>query len=219
MTSCCFRTLFFLIPFFGLGQIVDEVSVQPSYRISWKDQTRWSFNTSLEQRTLLINDLDALHVQVEQFAQYEIGFYSQIGAGIMYRELFDSRLPEELRTMQQFVNARTYNSLKVTHRLRWDQRWRGERLTHRWRYQLSGSIPLSGAVADVSEFYLTGALESIFIAENDQNPDYDQRVSVGIGKKLSEAYQLQLTAEYRWENYTRETERLLFMNLSLFYSL
>ena len=219
MTSYCFRGLFFLIPMIAFSQLVDEVLVQPAVTISWHNDSRWSFNTTLEQRTLVYNDADALHVQLAQFAQYEIGFYSQLGAGVMYRELFEPGQPEELRTSQQFVNARTYNALKMTHRVRWDQRWRGERLTHRWRYQLSGSIPLNGTVTDASEYYLTAALETLLIAENNQRPDYDQRISAGIGKKLSSSYKLQFTAEYRWEDFTAATDRLLFLNLALYYSL
>ncbi len=219
MISYCFRVFFVLIPAMGLSQIVDEVLVQPSINVSFHNDSRWSFNTALEQRNVVANEYDNLHVQLSQFASYEIGFYSQIGMGVMYREVFDRDRPEELRTTQQYVRTRNFNSLKIAHRVRWDQRWRGDLLTHRWRYQFSGAIPLNGNVTDASEFYLTSAAEIVFIAENNERPAYDQRVSIGLGKQLNSDYKLQLTTEYRWEDFTAASDRLLFVNLALYYSL
>ncbi len=219
MISFYSRFLLFLIPTLASAQLVDEVLAQPTVNISWQSNSRWSFNSAIAQRTLIIENVDALHLQISQFAQYEIGFYSQLGAGVMYREILEQGAPEELRTSQQFVHTRTYNALKLAHRLRWDQRWRDDFLTHRWRYRLSGSIPLNGAVTDPSEFYLTGGIETLFIAEANRRPAYDQRISAGIGRKLGSSYKLQFTAQYRWEDFTTTSERLLFLNLSLYYSL
>ncbi len=219
MTSFCFRVLFFLVPALTAAQWVDKVLVQPAINVSWQTDSRWSFNTTIAQRTLIYDRTDALHVQIAQFAQYEIGFYSQLGAGVMYREILERGAPEELRTTQQFVHTRTYNALKIAHRLRWDQRWRDDLLTNRWRYRLSGSIPLNGAVTDASEYYLTAGVETLFIVERNERPVYDQRITAGIGRKLGSSYKLQFTTQYRWEDFTSVSERLLFLNLSLYYSL
>jgi hypothetical protein len=164
------------------------------------------------------SNFNGLHVQIAQYASYDIGFYSQLGITVMYREIADSDSPEELRTAQQYVYTKKYNALKTAQRVRWDQRWRDDRLTHRWRYQFSGSVPLSGSVIDASEFYITAAAELLFIAESDVKPVYDQRISLGLGKKLNSNYKLQLTTEYRWEDFTSTSERLLFFNLALYYS-
>ncbi|BAO55029.1 DUF2490 domain-containing protein [Nonlabens marinus] len=219
MTSYCFRTLIFLLPAFAAAQWVDQVLVEPAMNVSWNTNSRWSLNTTIAQRTLTYDSIDALHVQIAQFAQYEIGFYSQLGAGVMYREVSEQGAPEELRTTQQFVHTKTYNALQIAHRLRWDQRWRDDLLTHRWRYRISGSIPLDGAVTDASEYYLTAGVETLFIAEMNKRPAYDQRITAGIGKKLGSSYKLQFTTQYRWEDFTAVNERLLFLNLSLYYSL
>lgn len=219
MTSCFFRTiLFLLLPVIALAQI-DEVLVQPSMTISSKPGSRWGFNTTIAQRNLIYEETDALHVQGAQFVTYEIGFYSQLGVGVMYRELFDNDSPEELRTTQQYVHKRKYNAFKLAHRARWDQRWRGDKLTHRWRYRLSGSIPLNGLKTDAAEFYLTGNIEILLIAENESQPMYDQRFSLGLGRQLNKKIKLQLVTQYRIEDFTMSSERLLFFNLGLYYAL
>lgn len=218
MISYFFRALIILVPALGMSQ-ADQVVFQPATSISWNPQSRWSFNTAMEQRTQIKNDTEAISMQIAQFAQYEIGFYSQLGIGVMYRELFDENQPEEVRFMEQYVHTKKYNQIKLAHRLRWDQRIRGDRTTHRWRYRLSGSIPLNGNVVDPSEYYITGHLETLFIAEYDQRPLYEQRAGLGIGKQLGSTFKLQTSAQYRWFDLTEETSTLLFLNISLYVSL
>ncbi|ARN78254.1 hypothetical protein BST97_09765 [Nonlabens spongiae] len=218
MISCYSKwVLFFLLPFCCYSQI-DEVLVDPSITFSFQQGSRWGFNTILNQRSVIYEEGQALHVQAAQFATYEVGFYSQLGMGVMYREIFDDDRPEELRTTQQYVFARKYNALKIAHRGRWDQRWRADRLTHRWRYRLSSSLPLNGLRTDSSEFYLTGSWETLFIAENGTTPAFDQRFAIGLGQQLNENIKLQLVTTYRIEDFTKTSERLLFLELGLYYS-
>ena len=219
MISCCSRwAIFLLFPICCFSQ-VDEVLVDPSLTFSFQQGSRWGFNTILNQRSVIYEKGEALHVQAAQFVTYEIGFYSQLGVGVMYRELFDEDRPEELRTTQQYVFARKYNALKIAHRGRWDQRWRADRLTHRWRYRLSSSLPLNGLRTDSSEFYLTGSWETLFIAENGATPEFDQRFSIGLGQQVNKNIKLQLVTTYRIEDFTAASERLLFLELGLYYSL
>ncbi len=211
--------LFLLLPFLSFSQIVEDVIVQPSLNISWQTGNRWSFNSVIEQRNSTDDTFEALHIQAAQFVGYEVGFYSQIGFVVMYRELFDDSRPEEVRFTEQYVYKRKYNALKVAHRVRWDQRLRGDRTTHRWRYRLSSSLPLNGFATDISEYYLMASLETLFIAENAARPAYDQRISFGLGRQLSKNLKLQLVTEYRFEDFTANTERLLFLNLGMFYQI
>ena len=220
MTFYYFRAfLFLLFPFTSFSQIIDDVIVEPTLNVSWHNNARWSFNSAISERNSTQDSFEALHIQASQFASYEVGFYSQIGVGIMYRELFDDSRPEEVRFSEQYVYTRKYNALKITHRVRWDQRLRGERTTHRWRYRLSSSLPLNGLAADASELYLTASIETLFIAERDNRPAYDQRFSLGIGRKISNNLKLQLVTEYRFEDFTAGTDRLLFLYLGVYYSI
>ncbi|WP_298954685.1 DUF2490 domain-containing protein [uncultured Nonlabens sp.] len=220
MISYCFRILIILLlPATAISQTVDDVIFQPSINVSWNAKTRWSFNTAVAQRSGTQDGFEALHIQATQYASYDIGFYSQIGVGIMYRELFDKDRPEEVRFTEQFVYARKYNALKVAQRLRWDQRLRDDQVTHRWRYRLSGSIPLNGFATNSSEFYITASLETVFIAKNHYRPAYDQRFSLGLGRKLNEKLKLQLIAQYRFEDFTADTQRLAFLNLGIYYQI
>ena len=193
--------------------------MQPSIDVKWNHDSRWSFNTGVQQRNVIDNGINALHIQASQFASYELGFYTQIGIGVMYRELFDDQRPEELRFTEQFVYARKFNAVKVAHRLRWDQRIRGTDLTHRWRYRFSTSLPLNGATVDAREYYLTANLETLFIAQVTQKLAYDQRISIGIGTALQKGLKIQLVTEYRWEDYTNDLNRSLFINLGIYYTL
>ena len=219
MTSFYFKVIVLFIPFMACGQVVDRYLAQPGLKLSWHNDSRWSFNTAVEQRTAVSNQLDPLHIQVAQFAHYEVGFYSQIGIGVMYRELLEKGRPEELRLTAQLVHAKKYNQFKVAHRLRWNQRLREQRVTHRFRYHLSGSIPLNGNQVDASEYYITGHIEALMIVENHRTPTYDQRIGAGIGRQLGSKTKLQLQTEYRWEAYTIATERLLLTSLALYYNL
>lgn len=197
---------------------IDRVVVQPSLVFSIEQDSRWSFNTTFQERNTVENGITGLHVQAAQFVSYEIGFYSELGIGVMYRELFDQQLPEELRTTQQYVYGRKYNALKVAHRGRWDQRWREDRLTHRWRYRLSSSLPLNGSNTDASEFYVTASLETLFIGETGRKPALDQRFSAGLGRQVGNRTKIQFIVEYRTEDFRRDTQRSLFMDLGLYYT-
>lgn len=220
MTSYCSKTLIlFLFPLFAFSQVVDDIIAQPALNVSWMTGNRWSFNTAVEQRNSTTDSFNPLHIQAAQFASYEIGFYSQIGVGVMYRELFDNTAPEEVRFTEQYAYARKYNALKIAHRVRWDQRLREQRVTHRWRYLLSSSLPLNGFKTDASELYLTAGLETLFIAERGIKPGFDQRFYTGIGKKLNSQLRLQFITEYRFENFTQNTERLLFLNFGVYYAI
>ncbi len=201
------------------AQVVDDFIAQPSLNLAWNNNGRWSYNTAIEQRNILVNGVQGLHVQAAQFASYDLGFYTQLGAGVMYREVFDNQRPEELRFTEQFVHARKYNALKIAHRLRWDQRIRGTDLTHRWRYRFSGSMPLNGESINTREWYVTASAEALFIAQHLKKPGYDQRVALGLGTAILKKMKIQLVTEYRWEDYTQDLEKSLFLNLGLYYSL
>jgi hypothetical protein len=218
MTFSYFKLLLlYALPIFTMAQI-ERVVVQPSLSFSIKKDVRWSFNTTFQERNSVENGITALHVQAAQFVSYEIGFYSELGVGIMYRELFDQHLPEELRTTQQYVYSRKYNALKVAHRARWDQRWRDDRLTHRWRYRFSSSLPLNGSETDTKEFYVTASVETLFIGETGRKPALDQRFSAGLGRQMGKKTKLQFIIEYRTEDFRRDTERSLFIDLGLYYT-
>ncbi|KQC32521.1 hypothetical protein AAU57_03620 [Nonlabens sp. YIK11] len=219
MTSFFFRILMLLMPVLAMSQVADRLVFQPAIKVSWNPASRWSFNTAVEQRTQINDDAQAISMQLTQFGQYEVGFYSQIGIGVMYRELFDDNLPEEVRFMEQYVYTKKYNQLQLAHRLRWDQRLRGDRLTHRWRYRLSGSIPLNGNDLNPSEYYVVSHLETLFIAEDGLRPIYEQRVGLGIGRQIGSNYKLQFNTQYRWLDITAATTTSLFLNVALYASL
>ncbi|GAK96173.1 hypothetical protein JCM19294_2955 [Nonlabens tegetincola] len=219
MTSYYFRILIvLLLSQTAVSQIVDNTLFQNALNISYDNNYRWSFVSALEQRSLTGDDAGLLHIQASHYTNYEVGFYGQIGIGIMYRDLRNSNT-SELRITEQYAYSRKYNQLKMAHRIRWDQRYRGDRITHRWRYRYSIALPLNGIQTDKNEWYLGASVETLFIAENLTKPFWDQRLIFNLGNQISRNFKLQLSTEYRWESFTQNTERLLFINLGGYWSL
>ena len=196
--------------------------------LNTKLNSRWSLNANIGNRNLLTTYLGseafhftARHIQAGINTAYEIGLYTKLGGGMMYRwnTLGDSDAENELRTTQQFSMARHYNALRIVHRWKADQRFKGSQLEHRLRYRFSTDFPLQGLSLDVNELYLLFSTESIFNFGKDINPMWDQRLNTGLGFQLSKPIKLQLSLQYRWEDYIGATNHRMFVNTQLFYSL
>lgn len=207
------------IPMLGFSQLADTYLIQPSIHLSYTNGDRWSYLTSIANRNSIEPNTKTLHIQATQHVNYDIGFYTRIGASVMYRESLDNSVRDEWRFSQRFIHARNYNAVKVAHRLQWDQRIRQHNITHRWRYQLSGSLPLNGEQLNTGELYINAAAESLLSTQKNNKPSYDQRVSIAIGVQLLPQLKLQLSHEYRIENYTNNYTSLLFSNISMYYKL
>lgn len=206
-----------MVPIVAMGQIAQQSRLESGVTAQWNSNDRWQFYTSLHQRTDL-NDVTGMHVQFTQYATYDIGFYATIGAGFMYREL--SRFKDrEFRWTAQYTYSRTYNAIKLAHRVRWDQRYREDDPEYRLRYRLSFSMPLNGFKVDVKEYYVTAGSESLYVVQSGELPEYDQRLYAGVGFRWSDKLRIQSTTEHRWESLLNDSQTLLFVNLGLFYRL
>ncbi|GAA0871531.1 hypothetical protein GCM10009117_06770 [Gangjinia marincola] len=201
------------------AQVADQILVEPGMNLAWPSKGRWSFNTAIENRTEVEENKEALHVQLAHFTSYEVGFYGKVALGIMYRELFDKDRPEELRITEQYSYGKRYNQLRLVHRARVEQRIRENDITHRLRYQFSADLPLEGLELDAREFYIAGSLESLLSLNRSNSPEIDQRFSVTLGNRILSNLKVQLTTQYRFENYAQETFTRLFFSLGTFYKL
>ena len=202
------------------AQFADVYLTDPAVNFSWSSDTRWGTNTAFGYRATLGGEVPAnsLHVQAAQFVTYEVGFAGSLGLGLMYRELFDEQSPEELRLTSQYSNAQFFNALRIVHRGRLEQRFRGGITTHRIRYRLSADIPLSGLALDTGEFYAALSTESLLNLEDESAPEWDQRFTLKLGHKTTSSLKLQLNTQYRFEAYNQQVERRLFFSLETYYS-
>jgi len=90
---------------------------------------------------------------------------------------------------------------------------------HRFRYRFTLDFPLEGEKVDVNEAYLILNTEALLNAARGRKAKYDQRFTAALGWLLDEKAQLQAGLEYRLENYTGNTQTVLFLNSSLIFSL
>ncbi|MDC7995240.1 DUF2490 domain-containing protein [Altibacter sp. HG106] len=200
-------------------------------------ETEVAFNTKLNQRfglnvnagyrLAMTSDLTeswsamSRHLQAGANISYSVGFYGKLGGGVMYRwnEVFDASEENELRLNQYYSWAKYRNSFRWVQRLRIDERIQPTRTRFRFRYRLSLDVPLQGLSLDTKEFYILASTESLVTVSTPSHPEWDQRLTIGLGNQWLDAMKIQLEAEYRWEDYEQNTDRRLFLRLSCIYSL
>jgi len=136
---------------------------------------------------------------------YEVNDNVRVAAGAnwsrsyAYGELPADYPVTERRVWQQAIVAHAIGRLDLSHRYRLEQRFRGRRndpdvdhIDHwersgRFRYQLKGTLPLSGDDIEPGEAYLSASNELfIGIGRNVQYNIFDQnRATFGVGYRLT----------------------------------
>ncbi|MBZ9729591.1 DUF2490 domain-containing protein [Salegentibacter sp. JZCK2] len=221
--------LFFLIfVFLGIqntkAQENFSMLIDPDFTINIDPDSRWSYNFNLSNRDIIYEDgeynFDAKHLQLSHFTSYEVGFYSKLSLGIRYRfkEIFDKDIQDEVRIVEQFGHSRKYNSLKVAHRARFEQRLR-EITTYRTRYRFSVELPLSGQRVDPNEFFIIGNTEALFSVGSEERPKLEQRFSLALGNEIWAKTKATLGLQYRYEDYTGNPASELFITSEVILSL
>lgn len=207
-----------LIPFFLMlsagmfGQGNFGTYAEPKVSVNLDPANRWSFNFGIANRNLIpTENSEAFEVQqleLGHFTSYEIGFYSKLSLGLLYR-LRNARNDEKRLTVQ-FGSSRKYNLIKVAHRARLEQRWRPDD-SYRSRYQFSVELPLAGERVDRKEYFLVTSTEALLSLGREQKPSFEQRLGLSIGRELSSGNKLSLGLEYQLDDYTQDTVHELFL--------
>ena len=112
---------------------------------------------------------------------------------------FRSIYSNENRLWQQVTYAQQLAKYKLTHRVRFEERFIQNRTTNlyplstRLRYQLGFSMPLQGKTLDINEFYLSAYNESYFSLSGAKNATYSENWSyLGTGYNLGKYGKLEL---------------------------
>ena len=72
---------------------------------------------------------------------------------------------------------------------------------------------------DVGEAYFILTTEALLSIAKNQFPEYDQRITINLGWLLEKKTKLQIGAEYRAENYSRDIDPVFFLLTGLVLSL
>ena len=229
MTSYCFKFSFLLLLFFPWQSIAQApVLWEVEAEVNSIIKDRWTYTAGVANRNVATSDLEnaplqieARHIQMEVNTAYEVGFYTKLGGGIMYRfnTLGDSNAENELRFTQQFSIASYVNAARWVHRFKADQRIEESRTEHRLRYRLSNDFPLQGLSLDTREFYMVWATESLFNYGNKLRPMWDQRFTISFGNQITDAMKIQLDLEYRKDDYFKTSGSRIFVVTGIFYKI
>lgn len=217
-----------LLVFLGWGQIVAQENLtgywQPSIAVNYGVTETYSHNFSVQNRNYVYNDersqLSVRQLDFVHFSNLKLQDNQSIALGILYRfrETFDGGA-NELRLTQQYNITSKPFVIRYGHRLRSEQRITSVRVTHRFRYRFTVDFPLRGEKLDVGEPYLVTNLESLLSTAKEKQPQYDARLTMHLGWKLSERIKFQFGAEYRTEDFAQDLEHVLFflstLNVSL----
>lgn len=216
MTFYYFRYLLLTL-LFPLSLFAQDTQYLSQHEVSlnFKNETRWSYNFEVTNRNYLPikNSLKADHVELTHFTTYQSGFYGNLSLGLRYRsrELFDEQRNDEIRLTQQYAYAKSYNQYRLGHRVRVEERFFSKETAYRLRYRLGLDFPLQGLTLDEGEFYSALSIETLYTLNAQESPEFNQRLMATIGTKLNSALKIQLSLEYRKEDYTSEASNRVFI--------
>ena len=101
------------------------------------------------------------------------------------------------RSLQQIAFTQGLNNLRLGHRLRADQTFRQDVATgFRFRYRLSGELPLQGESLNDREFYLKVGNEQVASVQSSKW-DWEVRLLGNLGYQINSRLKLETGIDYR----------------------
>ena len=222
--KCLGLNAIFLLSANLFGQTNFTGYIEPDISINYEVATNYSHNFEISQRSYFYDD--SFHIKIRQidishFSKLKIQSNQSIALGLQYRfrNAFEDDKENELRVTQQYNITQQYGSIRFGNRFRTEQRITKPLTTHRFRYRFALDVPLNGEKLDIGEPYFIASTESLLSLAPANKPEYDQRLTAYLGWLMSGEAKIQAGAEYRVENYTQQTENVLFLLTSLVFSL
>ncbi len=197
-------------PYVQLEYAVTEIYSQ-EYTI--ESRTFWYDEGNFEVK---VKQLDLAH-----FSSFKLNDKNALALGVQYRfeENFGGDGENELRLTEEYTFTTRPNATEFEHRIRAEQRITESSTSHRFRYNFAIARPFKGNGIDTGETYFLGNLETLLTVANYDGPDYEQRIGAGIGWSLTDFAELEIVAEYRLSDFTRDLGHELFfvtgLNLKL----
>jgi hypothetical protein len=186
-----------------------EFKIEPAVNISLKLSDRWSFTSQLKLNQLLGGNrqsgfedplIERLEAQI--FANYSLFGSQRVSLG--YLAGLDDPFKElpglEHRLVQQYSFVWDGASLKLTFRLRAEQRFRESGFEQRYRARIGTEIPLQGERLDQGEPYLV-IQEELLACLQGGKFEMGNRFDAGIGWLLPGRQRLQFQIQRRFEDF------------------
>lgn len=146
------------------------------------------------------------HIEINHFTHYKFSEKLILSLGLRYRvrDVFDPSENNEFRIIEQLEFSSSHQSLPISHRFRLEQRFR-EQTVHRARYELALSKPIN------ETFSWTAATEALYAVSTRLKPEAEQRFSLGLENSSFKNVELELTFQYRMEDYARNLAHEFFI--------
>ena len=206
------------------GQNGAEALVQPKIGLSLHGDGHLSHHFSLAHRSYLLQDdwaYDTRHLDISYFLTWTMEARHKLSMGLKYRilEPFNQDTMDEIRITQQFNYANSNNGVRWGHRIRAEERLRGERTAFRLRYRLTADFPLEGQRLDIGELYSIVSLEPVFSVQRKKRPKYEGRLTMGLGKRINERTKAQCLLHYRKLDVARSNGDQVFLLMEVHFRL
>ena len=224
--NCCFtgtgilflKILLPLIFLFTSGlssQNTLALMLEPELNVKFSTASHWSYSFGLANRGILIDEIKAdnysenvtEHLELNSWLSYETGKNSDLSLGVRYRfrEIFDPEHENMFRILQQYYTRQNNLFLGWWQRARTEQRFGPSITIFRIRYEVGISKPVN------EEFSLEIQTEALFSMSQQFKPQPEQRIALGINNTSFQNWELNLSLEYRMDNYIREQQNNLFI--------
>ncbi|WP_298521135.1 DUF2490 domain-containing protein [uncultured Kordia sp.] len=210
----------FLCSFVSFSQNDFTTFFEPQFAVNHTVNDSYKVNFATVSRNYVYRDSEfeftVRQLQFVHFSTFSFNSNHSLSAGVMYRfrENFEDK-SNELRFTQQYNYAHRPNVVRFGHRLRTEQRITTNNTTHRFRYRFTIDLPLSGEKLDIGEPYFVANTESLLSVVSASAPQIDQRFTTQIGWLWTKSLKFQTGLEYRFENFNKDTQEILFILTSV----
>lgn len=191
--------------------------LQPGIKVTNRVNEKYSQNFSIENRNIIYNNDTAMyevkHIDFSHISNLHWTSEYAAGLGLKYRweNSFRPNKENELRLQEQVVYTPKNSAYKTAHRLRAEQRFYKSVTKHRFRYQLGYTFLLNAQKS--SRPYIKASTESLYEVAKTQNPELDQRLSLGYGWWLGKQTSLQFGTEYQLKDYLEDVHHRLILTV------
>jgi len=206
---CDDYTLYGVLPFVSkTGKVTD------TFDYNLFASTTYNFrNTTFKGRDIPERDTQ-LYIQPSLIYKYSPDLNLALGYVFQRNNPFSSEYSNENRLWQQILGAHDLKGGRMTHRVRYEERFihntktGGDPLSTRVRYQLGYSIPLEGKELDPGEFYLNSFNEFYFSLTGQKNATYSENWTyVGIGYLIPGVGKIEMGPLYQTVVVDKEGDR------------
>lgn len=201
----------------GLAQESFKTYYEPYIKLGYDVTENYSHEFKVEERTILYDNkifkFDVNQLDLSHFSTMALDDRNALAVGVQYRfeENFVTGEENELRFTEEYTYSIRPKAVEFKHRLRAEQRVTSSSTSHRFRYNFAVTRALNGPEIDTGEAYVVGDVETLLTLANTAKPEYEQRFGLGLGWLLTDVVKIELTTEYRLDDFTQNLGHELFI--------